>query len=79
EEKRVEGAVGGEDSEEDDTLQLLYESMSIEEPTIAPTEPTRQSRARGRGLLMHSPEGPRERSISRIAWIRRLAEQQKGN
>lgn len=85
-EKRVEGAVGGEDSEEDDTLQLLYESLSIEEPTQAPiltppkpTEPTRQGRARGRGLLMHSQESPRERSKSRIAWIRRLAEQQEGN
>ncbi|XP_045023765.1 uncharacterized protein LOC116934564, partial [Daphnia magna] len=84
EEKRVEGAVGGEDSEEDDTLQLLYESLSIEEPTQAPiptppkpTEPTRQGRARGRGLLMQ--ESPRERSKSRIAWIRRLAEQQEGN
>ncbi|KZR96055.1 Uncharacterized protein APZ42_009828, partial [Daphnia magna] len=52
EEKRVEGAVGGEDSEEDDTLQLLYESLSIEEPTQTPipTDPTRQGRARGRGL-----------------------------
>ncbi|XP_032796893.2 uncharacterized protein LOC116933145, partial [Daphnia magna] len=85
-EKRVEGAVGGEDSEEDDTLQLLYESLSIEEPTQAPIvtppkpiEPTRQGRARGRGLLMHSQESPRERSKSRIAWIRRLAEKQEGN
>ncbi|KAK4030302.1 hypothetical protein OUZ56_023300 [Daphnia magna] len=93
EEKRVEGAVGGEDSEEDETLQLLYESLSIEEPTQAPTtppkptEPTRQGRSRGRGLLMYSPESlrksfresPRERSKSRIAWIRRLAEQQEEN
>ncbi|KZR96167.1 Uncharacterized protein APZ42_009652, partial [Daphnia magna] len=93
-EKREEGAVGGEDSEEDETLQLLYESLSIEEPTQAPTptppkptEPTRQGRSRGRGLLMYSPESlrkscresPRERSKSRIAWIRRLAEQQEEN
>ncbi|KZS00498.1 Uncharacterized protein APZ42_003175, partial [Daphnia magna] len=67
EEKREEGAVGGEDSEEDETLQLLYESLSIEEPTQAPiptppkpTGPTRQGRARGRGLLMYSPESLRK-------------------
>ncbi len=93
ENKKEEGAVGGEDSEEE-TLQLLYESLSIEEPTQAPippppkpTEPTRQGRSRGRGLLMYSPESlresfresPRERSKSRIAWIRRLAEQQNEN
>ncbi|XP_045035118.1 uncharacterized protein LOC123475944 [Daphnia magna] len=94
EEKREEGAVGDEDSEEDETLQVLYVSLSIEEPTQAPiptppkpTEPTRQGRSRGRGLLMYSPESLRksfreslrERSKSRIAWIRRLAEQQEEN
>jgi hypothetical protein len=94
EEKREEDAFGGEDSEEDETLQLQYESLSLEEPTQAPippppkpTEPTRQGRSRGRGLLMYSPESlresfresPRERSKSRIAWIRRLEEQQKEN
>jgi hypothetical protein len=93
-EDKREGAVGGEDIEEDETLQLLYESLSLEEPTQAPippppkpTEPTRQGRSRGRGLLMYSPESlresfresPRERSKSRIAWIRRLEEQQKEN
>ncbi|EFX76755.1 hypothetical protein DAPPUDRAFT_248419 [Daphnia pulex] len=89
-EEKEEGAVGGETSEEDDTLQMLCESLSIEETTPAPipptpiqTEPTRQGRSRGRGLLMFSresleeafKESPRERSKSRIAWIRRLAEQ----
>ncbi|EFX81862.1 hypothetical protein DAPPUDRAFT_241835 [Daphnia pulex] len=49
EDKKEEGAVGGEDSEEVEALQLLYESLSIEEPiqapippTPKPTEPTRQ-------------------------------------
>ncbi|EFX66054.1 hypothetical protein DAPPUDRAFT_116723 [Daphnia pulex] len=89
-EEKEEGAVGGETSEEDDTLQMLCESLSIEETIQAPipttpiqTEPTRQGRSRGRGLLMFSRESleeafkerPRERSKSRIAWIRRLAEQ----
>jgi hypothetical protein len=89
-EEKEEGAVGGEASEEDDTLQMLCESLSIEEtiqapipPTPIQTEPTRQGRSRGRGLLMFSRESleesfresPRERSKSRIAWIRRLAEQ----
>ncbi|EFX66794.1 hypothetical protein DAPPUDRAFT_262588 [Daphnia pulex] len=89
-EEKEEGAVGGETSEEDDTLQMLCESLSIEETTPAPvpptpiqTEPTRQGRSKGRGLLMFSRESleeafkerPRERSKSRIAWIRRLAEQ----
>ncbi len=90
EDKKEEGAVGGEDSEEEETLQLLYEILSIEEPTQAPippppkpTEPTRQGRSRGRGVLMYSKESlresPRERSTSRITWIRILTEQQKEN
>jgi hypothetical protein len=88
-EEKEEGEVGGEAREEDDTLQMLYESLSLEEqtqvpiPPPPPTEPKRQGRSRGRGLLMFSresleeafKESPRERSKSRIAWIRRLAEQ----
>jgi hypothetical protein len=90
ENKKEEGAVGGEESEEEEALQLLYESLSIEEPTQdpippapKPTEPPRQGRSRGRGVLMYSKESlrerPRERSTSRIGWIRRLAEQQEEN
>ncbi len=91
-----EGKFGGESSD-DDTLQVLCESLSLEEQTPAPIpptptqiEPTRQGRSRGRGLLMYSAEGleeifretprqrsptTRQRSKSRIAWIRRLEEQ----
>jgi hypothetical protein len=69
---------------------LLYETLSIEEPTQAPIppkpkpiEPPRQGRSRGRGVFMYSKESlresPRERSVSRIAWVRRLAEQQEKN
>jgi hypothetical protein len=90
ENKKEEGAVGGEESEEEEALQLLYESLSIEEPTQdpippapKPTEPPRQGRSRGRGVLMYSKESlkkrPRERSVSRIAWVRRLAKQQENN
>ncbi|EFX75858.1 hypothetical protein DAPPUDRAFT_107533 [Daphnia pulex] len=88
-EETEEGKFGGEISD-DDTLQVLCDSLSLEEQTPAPipptpiqAEPTRQGRSRGRGLLMFSRESleeafkerPRERSKSRIAWIRRLAEQ----
>jgi hypothetical protein len=65
-EEKEEGEVGGEAREEDDTLQMLYESLSLEEQTQAPipppppTEPTRQGRTRGRGLLMYSPESLRK-------------------
>lgn len=84
-----EGKFGGESSD-DDTLQVLCESLSLEEQTPAPiptppkqSEPTRQGRSRGRGLLMYSEEGleeifretTRQRSKSRIAWIRKLEEQ----
>jgi hypothetical protein len=82
ENKKEEGAVGGEESEGEKALQLLYESLSIEEPTqspippaLKPTEPPRQGRSRGRGVLIYSKESlresPRERSVSRIAWVRR--------
>ncbi len=81
-EKKEEGAVEGEESEEEEALQVLYESLSIEEPAPAPitpaprpTETPRQSRSRGRGVLMYT----RERSFSRIGWVRRLAEQQEDN
>ncbi|EFX61684.1 hypothetical protein DAPPUDRAFT_272214 [Daphnia pulex] len=89
-EEKEEGTVESETSEEDDTLQMLCDSLSLEEqipapipPTPIQTEPTRQGRSRGRGLLMFSresleeafKESPRERSKSMIAWIRRLAEQ----
>lgn len=88
-EETEEGKFGGEISD-DDTLQVLCDSLSLEEQTPAPipptpiqAEPTRQGRSRGRGLLMYSPEGlrkaldqtPRQRSKSRIAWIRKLEEQ----
>ncbi len=88
-EETEEGEFGGEISD-DDTLQVLCDSLSLEEQTPAPipptpiqAEPTRQGRSRGRGLLMYSPEGlrkafdqtPRQRSKSRIAWIRKLEEQ----
>jgi hypothetical protein len=88
-EETEEGKFGGESSD-DDTLQVLCDSLSLEEQTPAPipptptqAEPTRQGRSRGRGLLMYTRESleeafkerPRERSKSRIAWIRRLAEQ----
>jgi hypothetical protein len=88
-EETEEGKFGGESSD-DDTLQVLCDSLSLEEQTPAPipptpiqAEPTRQGRSRGRGLLMYSPEGlrkafdqtPRQRSKSRIAWIRKLEEQ----
>jgi hypothetical protein len=77
-EEKEEGEVGGEAREEDDTLQMLYESLSLEEqtqipiPPPPPTEPKRQGRSRGRGLLMFSRESleksfresPRERSKS---------------
>lgn len=82
-EKKEEGAVGGEESEEEEALQVLYESLSIEEPAPAPitpaprpTETPRQSHSRGRGVLMYT----RERSVSRIGWVRSSgAEQQEDN
>ncbi|EFX79964.1 hypothetical protein DAPPUDRAFT_244160 [Daphnia pulex] len=81
-EKEEEGAVGGGESEEEEALQVLYEDISIEEPAPAPislapqpAEPPRQGRSRGRGVLMYS----RERSTSRIGWIRKLAQQQENN
>ncbi|EFX75826.1 hypothetical protein DAPPUDRAFT_249745 [Daphnia pulex] len=69
---------------------IVYESLSNEEPTLAPippapkpAEPPRQGRSRGRGVLMYTKESlresPRERSVSRIRWVRRLAEQQEDN
>jgi hypothetical protein len=60
---------------------VLWEDFTIAEPAPIPiplepqaAEPPRQGRSRGRGIPLL-----RERSTSRIEWIRRLEQQQIEN
>jgi hypothetical protein len=76
-----EGAVGIEETEEKEALQVLWEDLTIAEPALVPippapqvAEPPWQGRSRGRGVLQQ-----RERSTSRIRWIKRLEQKLENN